>query len=375
MKNQINQTQTQTPFDRMRFTREDVMRNTFYQMPKFLFSGEFRKLSNDARTLYSILRDRHDLSTKNNWINTNGEVYILYSRENMCEILGISEKPVIKAMNDLKKYGLVEEERKGQGKPNWIFLLNVKFPENPEFTMKSKDYANQPRELTCEDWADPYFKNEATTLDFTKNRQIASSENVNSTALKLANLQPNDTDFNDTDFNQSINQSEPKPQIQKNQKEIDGLIEPKPSQLADEKNKPDTNYQPTIISRAIEEYEENKEMIKANIEYDYLVKHSGHEADMVEEIMELMVENISSSKETIRIGGEEKPRAVVVSRLKKLDVGHIEYVLECLKANTTKVHNIRAYLLTSLYNAFTSVTNYYRQQVNFDMHEGVMARG
>ena len=66
-------------------------------MPKFLFEGEFKTLSNNARILYSILRDRHDLSLQNRWINEQNEVYLIYTRKNMEEMLGLADKTVKKA--------------------------------------------------------------------------------------------------------------------------------------------------------------------------------------------------------------------------------------------------------------------------------------
>ena len=58
-----------------------------YQMPKFLFEGEFKALSNNARVLYTLLRDRHDLSLQNHWVNENNEVFLIYSREEMADML------------------------------------------------------------------------------------------------------------------------------------------------------------------------------------------------------------------------------------------------------------------------------------------------
>src|SRR5690554_2897761 len=103
--------------DRTRYTIENVVNNRFYQMPKFLFEGEFKNLSNDARVLYSLLRDRHDLSLKNNWVNENNEVYLIYTREEMANILGCSQPTVRKAINQLKELDLMEEERQGLNRP------------------------------------------------------------------------------------------------------------------------------------------------------------------------------------------------------------------------------------------------------------------
>lgn len=81
------------------------------------------------------------------------------------------------------------------------------------------------------------------------------------------------------------------------------------------------------------------------------------------EILELLVETVTSRKRFLRICGEEKPREVVKSRLMKLDSSHIQYILECLKENSTQIRNIKQYLLATLYNAPVTVDSYYSAQV------------
>jgi len=85
--------------NRMRYTRQAIVTNTFYQTPRFLMAGEFagNKISNNARVLYTLLLDRHRLSIKNGWYDDNGEVYIFQARRN-----GKSNR-VVKG-NDNKSY-------------------------------------------------------------------------------------------------------------------------------------------------------------------------------------------------------------------------------------------------------------------------------
>jgi hypothetical protein len=105
-----------------RYTIEEIEQTQFYQMPKFLFEEEFKSLSNDAKVLYSLLRDRCQLSIKNKWMNEENEVFLIYTRTEMAEMLGISEGPVLKAINQLKKLNLFDEKRQGLNKPNLIFI-------------------------------------------------------------------------------------------------------------------------------------------------------------------------------------------------------------------------------------------------------------
>ena len=90
---------------------------TFYQVPKVLFKGQYKSMSNNARITYSALRDRMDLSIKNNWYDEEGNVFIYYSRENLAEDLGISKRSVITYMKELSKLELIQEKQQGINKP------------------------------------------------------------------------------------------------------------------------------------------------------------------------------------------------------------------------------------------------------------------
>lgn len=104
----------------------EVQESRFYQLPKFLVHDpHFKKLSGDAKILYSVLRDRHELSVMNNWVDENGDVFIYYTRNAMMEDLGLSNKTVSKYMNELKQYGLIDEVRQGLNKPNRIYICTL----------------------------------------------------------------------------------------------------------------------------------------------------------------------------------------------------------------------------------------------------------
>ena len=122
--------------NRMRFTRQTIVSNTFYQMPRFLTAGEFagNSISNNARILYTLLLDRHRISVKNGWFDDNGEVYIYFKREEMENQIGLSKVTIIKVMQELKDFFLVEEKKQGLNKPNKIYLLSpiISNDENPD---------------------------------------------------------------------------------------------------------------------------------------------------------------------------------------------------------------------------------------------------
>ena len=136
--------------------------------------------------------------------------------------------------------------------------------------------------------------------------------------------------------------------------------ETRPSVLAAlEAKRKETEYRDTDVYR---------EIIKENIGYDYLMSDLPYDHDRLEEILELLVETVCSTKKYIRVAGSDYPAEVVRSRLLKLDMEHIKFVFDCLKENTTKIRNIKQYLLTTLYNAPTTIGSYYSALVQHDLH-------
>ena len=127
------------------------------------------------------------------------------------------------------------------------------------------------------------------------------------------------------------------------------------------------NSRPDWMDR-IDVIESYREQIMANIDYACLSGQYG--AERLDEVVELMLETILSKRDNIRIAGDEYHRDVVKSRLLKVNSTHLMYVFDCLDKNTTKVRNIKAYLLTALYNAPVTMDSYYRAEVNHDLFAG-----
>lgn len=119
---------------------------------------------------------------------------------------------------------------------------------------------------------------------------------------------------------------------------------------------------------AMDEYEDYRNYFMDTLAIPSLLQDYPCDQDVLNEMLELIVETVCSKKPFIRIGGEDKPVQIVKNRLMKLDSEHIRYVLDCLRKNTTKVRNIRQYLLTSLYNASGTISSYYTALVNHDLY-------
>ena len=121
---------------------------------------------------------------------------------------------------------------------------------------------------------------------------------------------------------------------------------------------------------SVSEMESYRDLILENIEYDHLCQEFTTYREDLDEIVELMVETVCAKRKTTRIAGSDFPHEVVRSRFLKLDCSHIEFVMECLRNNTTEIRNMKQYLLAVLFNAPTTISNHYTAQVNHDMYAG-----
>ena len=108
--------------------------------------------------------------------------------------------------------------------------------------------------------------------------------------------------------------------------------------------------------------------IKDNIEYDILDERDYIPRDMLDEIVELMVETICSKNETITIASNTYPHELVKNKFMKINSDHIEYVIECVSKNTTKVSNIKQYMLAAIFNAPNTIGTYFTTRVNHDLY-------
>src|SRR5699024_9583222 len=150
----------------------------------------------------------------------------------------------------------------------------------------------------------------------------------------------------------------------------------KPAQLntnqviTKQRNNNPNNYQSINLDGMdrMDEREQYRELIRDNLEIDIRSQDRHYDLDRVNEIVEIMLDAVCSTSPTIRINGEDMPQPVVKSRFLKLDSGHIDYVLQAMNDCPSDIRNIRAYLLTALYNASLTIDNYYSARVNYDFH-------
>ena len=122
-----------TKYNPKRYKLEEENSHRFYQMPKELFiNPKYKKLDSNAKVLYTVLLDRKELSRKNKWVDEYNQIYLIYTRENIAELLGVSVRTVIKVFKQLREAKLIEEEKQGLNKPNRIYVLRLDYSGHAE---------------------------------------------------------------------------------------------------------------------------------------------------------------------------------------------------------------------------------------------------
>ena len=117
-------------------------------------------------------------------------------------------------------------------------------------------------------------------------------------------------------------------------------------------------------------YDIYRDFLQDNIEYQSLIGRCPDDKQRIDEIVDLMLETVCTTKKTLRIAGDDYPAALVKSKFLKLNGEHIEFVLDCLKKNTTEIRSIKKYLLAALFNAPSTMENYYTSLVAHNMATG-----
>ena len=307
----------------------------FYRIPKLLFTDKrFSDVSIEAKVLYGLMLDRMSLSLKNGWVDEENRVYIYFKLEDAMEFMGIGKDKGIKLFAELdyeKGCGLIRREKQGFGKPAMIYVMNF----NTEIT-DEKNEENEPEQHTSE-------KPNSAEVGKT---EVLTSENQKSGLLENRTM-----DFGKTEANNTKN----------NNTEISNIYPIYPDMLI-----PEEDGQASLsVVEELDKRKSYRQMICENIDFDLLV--SIYSKESVCGVVDIMLEAVCHTGDFLQINGNAVPQTVVKSQLLKLNHMHIGYVLECLNNNTTKVKNIRSYILTALYNSLSTLEHYYTAEVNHDI--------
>ncbi|MCR1909445.1 replication initiator protein A [Flavonifractor plautii] len=302
------------------FYGDEAMQFTYFRIPcQLITHPRFKHLSTDSKLLYGMLLDRMSLSIKNEWYDDTGRVYIYYTVDEVCSNLNCGRDKAMRLLAELdtgKGVGLIERKKQGQGKPTRIYVKRFTTQEMPLQPEKKPEPPAPPLGVEFAD---------VQKSDFPTSRRRKNPPQ------EVEETDPNQTKRNQLDF-----------------------IQPDPSIYP-----PAPSGRQMGIDRC-----EVREEVKENIEYEHLRQELPY--DDVESLLELIVDVLSSTSSTIRIGGEVLPVDAVRRRFRQLDSEHIKYIIDSMSQTTTKINNIRAYLLTALYNAPITIGPYYSAAVRHD---------
>lgn len=295
------------------FYGEQADSYSFYRIPRQLITGEkYKGLSVEAKLLYGMMLDRMGLSLRNGWLDKTGRVYIYYTVEEIQSDLGcghVKAGRLLAELDTVKGIGLIERVRQGQGKPAKIYVK--KFSPDPPPQGEKSGLPRQP--------------------------QNGGQDSAKAEVRSAASCRSGHT-------------------------ESGGADRQKPAGSYIENNYPESSY--TDPSTDPEEAEQLTEAVREQIDYPLLAL--SYPEDDPDCILELICDVLTSSSPGIKIGGETIPTAKVQTRFRRLQFDHVAYVLDSLRETTTKIINIRAYLLTALYNAPLTIGPYYSAAVRHD---------
>ena len=283
----------------------DEAQYSFVRVPKLLLQHEaYQRISSEAKLLYSLLLDRVGLSHKNGWRDKQNRIYIIYPIAEVMEEMNCGKNKAVQLLDELEQKAGLIE-RKRQG-------------------------LGKPNLI--------YVKSFFRTVDNFGERHFLKFENQTSEGLNIkpqevSESNPTNTDNKKTDMNQT-----------------------------------DLSFLPGRESKRNDAYAQYEAYFREELEIPILIQGNRTEKETLEGILDLLAETCSSRRKTIRIAGDDKPIEIVKGRLMKLNSLHIQYVLDCLKENTTYVRDMKQYLLTTLFNAPVTIDSYYQARVNYDMH-------
>ena len=278
---------------------------SFVRVPKILLQHEtYQRITPEAKLLYSLLLDRVGISLRSGWKDKQNRVYIIYPIAEIMEEMNCGKNKAVQLLDELENK-VGLIERKRQG-------------------------LGKPNLI--------YVRSFFRTVDNSGERHFLKFENKTSGNPKTKPTEVSESNSNNTDSNKTY------------------------------KNHTDLSFLPGNEAKGIDDYERYENYFRTELEIPILIQNYPTERETLEGILDLLAETCSSKRKSIRIAGDDKPLEVVKNRLMKLNSMHIQFVLDCLKENTTSVRDMKQYLLTTLFNASVTISPYYQSKVNYDFY-------
>lgn len=333
---------------------------TFYRLPKVLITdSRFDGMSNNSKLLYGLMLDRLSLSKKRGWLDEANRVYIKYSINNIEEDLNVSHKTASTILKELEAIGLIDIKQQN-GVANVIYVKN--------FVSERQAY------VEVGDISDQAIKSPSASANITPVEKVNQCKNY--TGIESEPVEKIDQYRNcpgeETAPVQNLHQCNYEQGTRLKSSVVPGEnlhpINNNTNTLLNDNNPISQSYQQVD---EIDETAAYMELIRNNIEYDNMMQDTRWlDREMYDELYQIICDVVCVPRKTIRIAGEDYPYNLVKSKFLKLNASHLQYVIECMHHNTTKVSNIKAYVITALYNAPNTISHYYTAEVNHDMAWG-----
>ncbi len=307
----------------------DIISCDFLKIPKSLLANpKYKSLSSDAKLSYALLYDRLSLSKVNGWINENDEVYLIYTREEIADDIGITYKKAISAFKELVTAQLITEQRCGRGMPNRIYIVKPELDEAcakkyvKHENFRTANSACLEEQLKKKDSEEMLATTEGIyipdmPISDIKICQNSTSRTVEIEVQELPNQHTNktynnQTYSNHTEISQSVSHS-----VSDNTESADGQTDYVYS------------FEDILENCQLDAFEEEERKIL----YDAL-------------------ERLFYS-ESFKIGGAILPRRKVRSRMYEIDVSTLESAMAKLHKNEKQIKNITAYVMSTIFNCIT----------------------
>ena len=381
------------------FYGDEVKIDSFYRLPRVFLTSEFYSgVPTEVKCLYTLMLDRVTLSMRNGWREQDGRVFICFTLDDAKRLLHVGKNKAVRLFQQLEKLDLIRRRKQGQGKPARVFVRtfvenapeNANAPAPDRAEMPTPPTVAPPRATPKREITEAVAEQTITEAAF---REVAPMpEPITATAPKMIPTPVRDVKRDAPPVaEQSATQTETPEEVRRG---VVGLLNDcavgvrrlgdilaqrltngggvPPAAITESTGKP-------IIQSCLPDpiYEGDKwrnvnrirREIQENVNLSTLRTKDFNDINQLCSYVDIMVDACCGQTPTVRINGSEYSRAMVRERMYELDATHLEYVLECMKTCAPKVRNIRAYILTALFNSYDTMDLYYDAKVAHDMAE------
>ena len=318
----------------------------FVKIPKVFFEdSDYEDLGLAECVLYGFLHEQVAFSKQNGWVDKQGKTYVIRTLESIQKVLrNCSPDKARATLNNLVEFGLIEKKRRGQGKPDLIYVKN--------FVTKKSEISSSEKNDDC---GKLFSESEKTRF---LNEVKSVSRVGKNQSLEVGNSDPINTNNNNTNIintpsiNQSNSISYDRPLRVYGDGQMDGRTQTE------------------------KEREAYAELIKDNLDYDRMMHDitDPSERKMFDDFYNLILEVAVGKTKEYKINGSLLPQEVVKSVMLKLTGDDVQLAIRQISEYTGKIHYVHNFMITTLYNAGLTTTTYITNDVQNGMYGGGWAK-